>query len=420
MSVQPTKSNGRAFGTAGPAAALLAALRGWLEVLRRRDYVDILIVVVALVLSMVIRYDLLNFRSVDFLKYTADWYHAIKSGGHSAFSQSFSNYNVPYLYLLYLVIRLTPDLPALIATKVPSLVADFVMAWLAYRIIRLKYGDRTIPVLAAFALLFAPTVVLNSAFWGQADALYTAALLGCLYCLLIRKEGLALALLGVAIAFKAQGVFLLPLPVALALRRELRWRHFLLVPAIMLLSLVPAWAAGRPLMDLLMIYPSQAGQYDQLSMHAPSVLSWIPDTGKLYPFFYPVGLVSAAAVTFCYLLLVWRSRAKIAPVLLVELATVSLMLLPFFLPKMHERYFYPADVFTILLAFYRPRLYYVPIGMTMVSFFAYQPTLFGVEPVPIPVLALGVLVLLVLLIRDSMRILFPSAPVNPDEVELGT
>ena len=43
--------------------------------------------------------------------------------------------------------------------------------------------------------------------------------------------------------------------------------------------------AGRPLLDLLLIYPAQAGQYEQLTMHAPSALSWIPDSGRFYRLF---------------------------------------------------------------------------------------------------------------------------------------
>jgi Gpi18-like mannosyltransferase len=390
-----------------------------MKALRRIRALDVLIVVAGVAIAIALRYSMLDFKSADFLDYTKGWYNTLKAGGFSAFREDFSNYNVPYLYLLYLVIRFLPDLPAVIATKVPSLLADFGMAWLAYRIVRLRYCGTPLPMFAAFAVLFAPTIALNSAFWGQADALYTAALVACLYCLLIQRDVWAMAAFGVSVAFKAQGVFLLPLLAALALRRELRWQTILLVPAIMLAALIPAWAAGRLLIDLIMIYPAQAGQYEQLSMHAPSLLSWIPDTGKLYPYFYPVGLIAAAAAALCFVLLVYRSRAKLTAPLLVELAAISVMLMPFLLPKMHERYFYPADVVTILLAFYRPRLYFVPIGMSVISFFSYQPAIFGAEPVSIALLAFGVLVLLILLIRDALLQLYGSTAPPAEAVELG-
>ncbi len=388
-----------------------------MKILKQINYMDLLIAAIGISIAAALRYSLLDFKSVDFFNYTRAWYNTLKAGGFSAFSQSFSNYNVPYLYLLYLVIRFFPNLPSVIATKVPSLLADFVMAWLAYRIVRLKYCESPFPMFAAFAVLFAPTIVLNSAFWGQADALYTAALVACLYLLLIRQGLWAMVMFGVSVAFKAQGVLLLPLLLALASRRELRWRYFLLVPAVMLVALLPAWAAGRSLIDLLMIYPSQAGQYEQLSMHAPSMLSWIPDMSKFYLYFYPIGLLAAVVAALTYWLIVYRSRAKLNASLVVELAAISVMLMPFVLPKMHERYFYPADVLTILLAFYRPKLFFVPVGMSIISFFSYQPTIFGVEPVSIAALAFGVLVLLIILIRDAVLQLHGEIAVPPDAVE---
>ena len=299
-------------------------------------------------------------------------------------------------------------MPSLEATKLPSLIADFVSAWLAFRIVRLKYRGSALPLFAGLAILFSPTVILNSAFWGQADALYTSALLGCLYFLLTRRNGLALMMFGISVSFKAQAVFLLPLLFALFLRKEIPWKHFLWVPVIMLLALVPAWIAGRPLLDLLLIYPAQAGQYELLSMHAPSAYAWLPDSGSVYTYFYPTGLALAATVALFFSVTIYRSRTKITAELLVELALVCSILMPFILPKMHERYFYSADLLAIILVFFRPQYFFVPILMMVCSFFSYEPTLFGATPVPMSVLALGVLALLVILSQDLGRQLFAS------------
>lgn len=371
---------------------------------------DVLIALLGVGLAIVLRLTLLDFKSVDFFNYTKGWYNALRDGGFAAFSQSFSNYNLPYLYLLYLIARFLPGIPGLVATKLPSLVADFVMAFFAFRIVRLKFQDATVPFLAAMGCLFAPTVVLNSAVWGQADALYTSALVASLYYLLKRQGWAAMLCFGVSIAFKAQAVFLAPIFVAMLLRREIAWKQALLVPIVMLLALVPALIAGRPLLDLLLIYPSQAGQYDQLSMHAPSALAWIPSSGQFYPYFYPMGLVLALAGTLCIVVGVWLSRAKLSPAILTQAALLSAMWLPFLLPKMHERYFYPADVLSILVAFFVPELFFVPVAMITISFFAYQPTLFSIEPIPIGVLALGVFALLVLLTRRGVAALYPPQP----------
>ena len=363
---------------------------------------DFAIIAIGIALATAIRYSLLSFQSVDYLVYTRHWYTFIKAHGFSAFGQNFSNYNPPYLYLLYIIIRFFPDLPSLTATKLPSMIADFACAGLAYKIVSIKYPKSPIPIFATFAILFAPTVVLNSAFWGQADALYTVALITCIYFLLIKQPALAMLFFGVSISFKAQAIFLLPLLFALLLRREIPWKDLLIVPLIMLLSLVPALLAGRSLIDLLSVYPSQASQYQQLSMHAPSLLSLIPNSGRFYPFFYPAGLILGIAVGLLFSILIYKNRVDLTPSLLIELSLISVMLMPLVLPKMLDRYFYPADVLSILFAFYFPSYFYVPISMSVISFFAYQPTLFQTEPVAIPILAIGILVLVAIVIKDAL------------------
>jgi Gpi18-like mannosyltransferase len=371
---------------------------------------SITIAVAGIALAIAIRYSLLDFKSVDYLDYTKVWYNTIKASGFTAFSQNFSNYNPPYLYLLYVVVRLYPDLPGLIAIKIPSLVADFILAWLALQIVRLEYPKSSFPVFAAFGILFAPTIVLNSALWGQADAIYTAALVACVYFLMIKKHFLGLLCFGISISFKAQAIFLSPLLFALLLRKEIPWKYFLLIPFVMALSLVPSWVAGRPLPDLLMIYPAQAQQYEQLSMHAPSFFSWFPNYGRLYPYFYPAGLILTTVIALSFSILVYKSKAAMSPPVLMRLALLSVILMPFVLPKMLDRYFYPADVLSIIYAFYVPGYFYVAVAMTVISFFAYQPTLFNVEPVPISLLAVGVLFLITVLTKETMGQLFPAKP----------
>jgi Gpi18-like mannosyltransferase len=174
----------------------------------------------------------------------------------------------------------------------------------------------------------------------------------------------------------------------------------------MLIALLPAWIAGRSLIDLLLIYPSQAGQYEQLTMHAPTIFAWIPDSGRFYNYFYPAGLIMAALTGIYFSLIVYRSHRELTLPILVELALIIVMLMPFLLPKMHERNFYPADIISIIFVFYFPQFFFVPIVMSVISFFSYQPTLFEVEPLPISLLALLILFLIVFLIRHAVTQLF--------------
>ncbi len=370
------------------------------------NYIDLAFTLLGIALAVAVRYSLLDYKSFDFIKATKVWYNTIKSEGFSAFGQNFSNYNPPYLYLLYLIARFFPDSSVVFATKLPSMIADFISAWFAYRIVRLKYTDSPIPILAAFAILFAPTVVLNSAFWGQTDSLYTCLLLATLFFLLSKKYGLTMIMFGLSVSFKAQAVFMSPLLFALLLRKEIPWRYFLLIPLVVVLTLVPSWIAGRSLLDLLLIYPAQTGAFKQLSMNAPSAFEFIPESGRFYIYYYHASLISAIVISIFFSIIVYKSQKKLTSSILLELALITVLMMPFILPKMHERYFYPADVISIIFAFYYPGYFFVPIIMSGISFFAYQLTLFGVETVPLSLLALGIFILIIFLSRDTLIQLF--------------
>jgi Gpi18-like mannosyltransferase len=107
-----------------------------------------------------------------------------------------------------------------------------------------------------------------------------------------------------------------------------------------------------------------------------------------------------------------RSPAELNSSQVVLAASSSVLLLPFILPGMHERYFYLADVLTVVAASFFPReLWMAPVLTQLGSFFSYLPFLVGSKRVVWPqwafldlrVLAVGVLVALWLNLRHTFR-----------------
>lgn len=370
--------------------------------LREISTVDVLILAFGLGLAALVRYPLLDFKSSDFFNSLKPWYSTIRTMGFSAFGTDFTTYNPPYLYELYLIARFFPDTPNLLATKIPSLIGDFIGAYFVYRIVRLRYPQGPLAPLATFAFLMAPTVILNSAFWGQADILFTAPLVACLYFLMQDRKTAAMLAFGISLAFKLQAVFLAPVLLGLFLKGHLSWKDIAYIPLVLVAAVVPAAVAGRPMVDLLLVYAFQAQQYQLLQMSAATAYAWMPDIGLTQRFFTFTGVVFTAALGFALAMLVLKTRAKITPALLLRLTLLCFVLVPFFLPKMHDRYYYPADVLAIIFAFYFPEYFFVPIVIIVASFFAYQPTLFGAEPVPMLILAAGMFTMLVVVARDAL------------------
>ena len=152
-------------------------------------------------------------------------------------------------------------------------------------------------------------------------------------------------------------------------------------------------------------------------MSAATVYTWIPDIGLTQRFFTLAGVIFAGMLGFCLSILMYKSKARITVPLLLKLSLVSVILIPFFLPKMHDRYFYPADVISVIYAFFFPQYYFVPVVIILCSFFAYQPTLFKVEPVPMAILASGNFVMLLILAKDLLQHLFSDDSGTQEQVD---
>jgi Gpi18-like mannosyltransferase len=211
-----------------------------------------------------------------------------------------------------------------------------------------------------------------------------------------------------AFAFKAQSVFLAPLLAALWLRRILPLWTVALIPVIYIAAMVPAWLEGRPAADLATVYLAQGETFHNLTRNAPSLYTFLSD--RYYGPVTIAGLLLAAGTAGVYVWIIWKSRVRVGQTMLLELALLTLVLMPFVLPKMHERYFFPADILSIAYAFYHPSRYYVPIAVGLTSFFAYQPYLVGHAIVPLRVLTLVMGVSLVVIARGVLPKLVDPQP----------
>ena len=367
-------------------------------------WTELAILAIGSFLALALRLSLILFESGDYYLFFREWYRAFQEQGFAAVVSLNYDYTPTYLYLLYGVSTFLPKLIPVAAIKLPSIAFDFLSAWLVFRIVRLKYPDGPAPFFAYFVVLFAPKIVLNRAVWGQSESIFTTFLLLSIYFLLTDHNVFASLAFGVAFVLKLQAIFLLPLLLALALNRRFAWKHFLWITLVYLFLMIPAWFAGRPMDELLMIYLEQSRSFSALTLNSPTVYAWLPES--LFALFYPAGVIWATAMVFLYLLAVFKSRSHLSQALVMNLALLAVLLTPFFLPKMHERYFYPADMLAIAYGFFFPEHYFIPIAMGAVSLFAYQPFLFGRQVIPGEILAFGVLLILVLVTRKALLALY--------------
>ncbi len=379
---------------------------------RSLNYIDLIVVVSGILLALLLRITLRSFRSND-AEIITGWYRDIQAKGFPALKDGVANYPPLYLYVLYLISVVFPGMWEILAIKLPSIIVDFICAWFVFRIVKLKYPAGPIPLFAFLAILFAPTIVLNGSFWGQIDILYVAALVACFYFILKEKPWAGCLAFGIAFAIKAQSIFLGPFLLILLLKRKIPWPALLIIPAVYLLLVIPVWISGGSFLDLMSIYLSQANQYNHLTSAAPNLYTWIPNS--FYDYFLPAGILFGVSVSLFYVLTAYKSRVLLTPRLMIQLALGSLLLVPFFLPKMHDRYFFPADVLSILYGFYLPEYFFIPVLVNLTSFFAYQHFLFNMDTIPSGILAVVLFGVIVFVIHKTLLCLYPPVRKSANE-----
>jgi Gpi18-like mannosyltransferase len=349
-------------------------------------------------------------ESGDLHQFLEPWWNELKEHGHfRALKTGFSNYAPAYLYFLALASYL--PVTTKIAVKVISVMFDGVLAaaflGVVWPRVRTPLGR-----LVALALpLLAPTVLFNGAAWGQCDVIYTAFIVLSLGAALKDRWAAASALAGVALAFKVQTVFFLPALVLMMAQARVRlrdWATLLLVGVVFVVTLIPAWIVGRPAGELLMIYANQSRAYDELSAWAPNIYHWFPNV----PFqpFRSAGVVMTGlllGIAFC---LARQSRAQWGTGERVLTAVGTTILCPFFLPQMHERYFFTADVLSLLIPFWFPRRWWISLAVTGGSMFSYSHFLFGANPFEMKYVCMLMAVSLAVVGRDWVRALALDGP----------
>lgn len=304
-------------------------------------------------LALFLRVFCLDHITQDYELFLSAWVKAFREGGgFDAVKENIGNYNAPYLYFMAAISGL--KLPDLYAIKLFSILFDFVLAWGALRLTRVLTPAGSLrPLYAFFGILLLPTVIFNGSFWGQCDAIYGAFLLHAVADVLDRKPARSVLFLAVAFSFKLQTIFLVPLWCAFWFSGRVKFYHLLLFPFGYFATILPALWLGKPLADILGVYLGQLGEYaDRLTLNAPSVYALLP-----YGLELPttkaahVGIAAAFLLTLSLIAFLFRRRTCVSNGVLLSAAVLLAIGIPFFLPYMHERYFFLADIFAFVWAF---------------------------------------------------------------------
>lgn len=362
------------------------SLRGFA---RRRPFVVLTFVAITLTVYSV----MVVFVSYDVKYYFSKWVDYIQANGYwKALADPFHLYTGPNIYVLAALTYMDPFLSDLVIIKLTPILGVVAATPIVHQFAR-RYADPAVPPPVATALfLLLPTVPMNAAQWGQSEIFFTACLIISLFCLLQKKPVLGVLFFGLSISFKLQAMFFAPFLLFMMLRQRVNLAYLALVPVFYVAANVGLLLAGRPFEDVLLIYVRQGAYVDVLSAGAPNPwllvregLDALGGQGLADAMYGPLTVVGLALAGVAGLSLAWLGWRRVAlePYQLMALATLSVAAMPYLLPKMHDRYFFAADVFSFLLAIMKPSSWRIAVCFQVGSGLIYIDAFYGPELGPV-------------------------------------
>ncbi len=341
-------------------------------------------------MGLIFRFYLYGIKSGDYVTAFADWmkechraggfaYLGIKPGVSDA---STFDYNCMFQYLIVLLHYIGGGgaIDDMYLVKTMSVVFDYVCAITVMRIAYIATGEKVQKSLMAYAaVLFLPTVVLNSAAWAQNDSIYTAFILLSLLHFMKGNDLRAFIYLAVSYSFKQQAIFFVPFVIIMWLKNKIKIRYILVIPVFHVISMIPAAIAGREWGDLLGIYGNQVAMFSRLSMNYPSIYTIITsDLDKsIRQMIIPAGTVATAMIFGALAYYIYRKNFEITYKFMITLVIFTAELCCFCLPVMHERYGYIPEILAVIYALYSYKRLPVCVLLQVISMITYTRFLFG-------------------------------------------
>ena len=339
----------------------------------KKEYnlLDLLALIAILLFGIVIRISLYSYISTDYTEFLQKWCDVLRRLGFKLLGDGWYNYTPIYMYILFFISKL--PVYDLYAIKTVSVIFDICVSYAAARA---TYDMRkNVNPVAVFGIVFLmPTIIANSAMWGQCDSIYVFFITLSLIYLLKENSFKGMLFFSIAFALKLQSVFFLPILILLFFLKKVKFWEFFLIPATYIVSTIPIMIAGRPIKDCLFIYVEQArGKTDKLSVNYPNIYYLLMNDAYI-DLYKTAGVIFTMCVLLVLLYHVLRKSYANGwnNDLLLQTALVTGSIIMFLLPGVHERYGYMVDIFAVIYAFTRPKKFYVPMIRIFISFIAYQ------------------------------------------------
>ncbi|MBQ8303742.1 MAG: hypothetical protein IJX79_02190 [Clostridia bacterium] len=342
----------------------------------------------ATALTLFAKLSVAMYPTQDVVGYVLEWMKQIKEVGIGKFYTADADYSPMFLFLISLLTLLPQGAPItlhgfeffanqMLYVKCCYFIFDILIAIAVFLIIKHITKSWNKAATGYLVAVILPVQFVNSAVWGNADSLYACLILYCVYFALKSKGAAALLLFGLALANKLQALFIAPFIVYLLLIRKIKFRTIFLAPLAVLASFIPAYICGADFLKPFEFFAKQVGGYKKLTLGCPNfwqLFAFNPESESIIangaPFF-------AIAVIGVFFAIIFFRNIKPTDENLLTIAAFTVGITVFFLPHMHERYFYLVDLLVVVYALVRNKNYFLIPLMQIASGIAYYHYISG-------------------------------------------
>lgn len=324
-----------------------------------------------------IRYIGRGFISADMNVFLIPWFNVCKETG--GLSKQIGDYNLLYQTIIAFISNL--DVNCIYLYKIISIVFDYLLAlscaYIVCKLLDRDWEKDSFFYLVYTIILMLPTVVLNSAYWGQCDSIYVFFVIWTVYLIYAERYKMGFFMFGIAFAFKLQSIFILPAILLFYIaKKTFSILNFGITILTFWCSGLVTYFYGRGFLECFSIYFNQADQFHKMYMNVSSF--WILFGDNLYDDLYKFAIILTIVLlgVGLYLILEKKKTMDMAENYLNTYCwcvwTVIL-----FLPAMHERYTYMLDIMLIMLCFVNVRYIWCAFVEVLLSILTYSHFLFG-------------------------------------------
>ena len=352
-----------------------------------KKYFHYIFILSLVAISFTVRYFFALYPTNDVTSFLINWMNAIKENGFSSFYKINADYSSFYLFLLAIFTVLpSGELITLVNgvnvytnwmfyIKFSNFICYLFISIAFYLIVKKITKDKIMAV-TAFSLSFIlPVQFFNTAIWGNSDAFYICYLIWALYFVISRKDFLSFMFLAFAFGNKLQAIFFFPLFFYLILRRRLKLYSVFGFVCGLFITFLPCYCAGGNFLSPFKYIDSQLNGYSNLNLGCANFYNFVGlYFGETFNNFFSI--LGILLILF-FMGFIYFRNINLNDLSIIAIATFSSGITVFFLPHMHERYFFILDILIVLYCLLFKKKYHLIVLMQISSGIAYYHYLSG-------------------------------------------